>query len=37
VDAFGVLVELGAAGAPPDRVHLRHLHDEALGDEAETM
>ena len=37
MDALGVLVELGAAGAAPDRFDLRHLREQALGDEPEPM
>ena len=37
VHAFGVLVELGAAGAPADGLHLRHLEDQALGDQADAV
>ena len=34
MDALGVLVELGAAGAPAHRLDLRHVQDQPLGDEA---
>ncbi len=34
MDAFGVLIQFGAAGSPPDALHLRHFKDEAFGDEA---
>ena len=37
VDALGMLVEFGAAGAPADRFHLRHLHDQAFGDRADAV
>ncbi len=34
MDALGVLVELGTAGAPAHGPDLRHVHDQPLGDEA---
>ena len=37
VDALGMLVEFGPAGAAPDRCHLRHLADQALGDQPEAV
>ena len=37
VHAFGVLVELGAPGAAADGLHLRHLQDQALGDEPDAI
>jgi hypothetical protein len=37
VDTLGMLVELGAAGAAADALHLRHLHDQALGDEPDPV
>ena len=37
VDALGMLVHLGPAGAASDRRHLGHLADEAFGDEAEAV
>ena len=35
--AFGVLIELGTAGAPADRFHLRHVENEPLGDQADPV
>ncbi len=37
VDALGVLVELGAAGAAADRAHLRHVGDNLLGEAADAI
>ncbi len=37
VDAFGMLVELGAAGAPPQAPGLGNLHDEPLGKRAQAI
>ena len=37
VDAFRVLVELGAAGAPAEALHLRNGHDQPLGNRAQTV
>ena len=37
MNALGMLVEFGAAGAPADRLHLRHLHDQSLGDGADAV
>ena len=37
VDALGVLIELGAAGAPAEALHLGNLHDQPLGDGAEAV
>ena len=37
VHALGVLVELGAAGAPADRADLGHLGDELLGEAADAI
>ena len=33
VHTFGVLVELGASGAPAHGLDLRHLQQQALGDQ----
>ena len=35
--AFGMLVEFGAAGAAADELHLRHLQDQLLGDQADAV
>ena len=37
MDAFGMLVELGASGAAPHRSHLRHVEDQAFGDETHAV
>ena len=37
MDAFGMFVEFGAAGAAADRLHLRHLHDQLFGDGADAV
>ena len=37
IDALGMLVEFGAAGAAPDRFHFGNLRKQTLGDEAEPM
>ena len=37
VNAFGMLVELGAPGAPADGAHLGHLGDDLLGDAADAI
>ena len=37
VDALGMLVELGAAGAAADRFDLRHLREQPLGQQAEPV
>ena len=37
MDALGMLVELGAAGAPADRLHLRHVEHEPLGDQPDAV
>ena len=37
MDAFGMLVEFGAAGAPADRFHLGHIEEQPLGDQADAV
>ena len=37
VHALGMLIELGAAGAPADGLDLGHLEDELLGDQADAV
>ena len=37
MDALGVLIELGPAGATPNGFDLRHLREQALGDQREPM
>ena len=37
MDAFGMLVEFGAAGAAADQLDLRHLHDQPLGDQPDAV
>jgi hypothetical protein len=37
MDALGVLIELGAAGAATDRLDLGHLRDQSLGHETQPV
>jgi hypothetical protein len=35
--ALGMFIEFRPAGAPPDALHLRHIHDQAFGDQPDPV
>ena len=37
MNAFGVLVQFRAPGPPADGLHFGHFHEDALGNQADTI